>query len=39
MSVERLRDALGPPPPDIAGAAKRLGISEDALRAAMGAPR
>jgi hypothetical protein len=38
VSPERLREALGPPPPDFAGAARKLGVSIDALREAMGPP-
>jgi len=39
ISVQKLRDALGPPPPDLVGAAGRLGISMDALRSALDAAR
>ena len=35
VSVEQLRDALGPPPPDFQQAAQKLGISEQRLRDAM----
>jgi hypothetical protein len=35
ISVDRLRDALGPPPPDFASAAQKLGISEQRLRQVM----
>jgi hypothetical protein len=35
ISADRLREALGPPPPDFAHAAQTLGISEQALRDAM----
>lgn len=42
ISPERLREALGPPPPDFGRAAQELGISEQTLRDAMheaGAPQ
>ncbi|HEV2212202.1 MAG TPA: hypothetical protein VGS99_02535, partial [Gammaproteobacteria bacterium] len=35
ISAERLRQALGPPPPNFAQAAQQLGISEQALRNAL----
>jgi hypothetical protein len=35
VSVDALRDAVGPPPPDIARAARVLGLDEQALRRAM----
>lgn len=38
IAEARLRQALGPPPPDLAAAAQRLGIAEPALRRALGAP-
>lgn len=38
ISPQTLREALGPPPPDLAAAAQRLGIPEERLRAALGAP-
>ncbi len=38
VSVEVLRDALGPPPPDIKGAAQKLGVSESQLNQALGRP-
>ena len=38
ISVDALREALGPPPPDIGVASNKLGISVDALRRAMGLP-
>ena len=39
ISVDTLRQALGPPPPDLAAAAKQLGITEQQLRDALGAPQ
>ena len=36
VDVETLRQAVGPPPPDFAGAAQQLGIPEDKIRAAFG---
>ena len=38
VSVEVLRDALGPPPPDIKAAAQKLGVSESQLNQALGRP-
>ena len=38
VSVEVLRDALGPPPPDIRAAAQKLGVSESQLNQALGRP-
>tara|TARA_B100000508_G_C11435872_1_gene265982 strand:- start:260 stop:1258 length:999 start_codon:yes stop_codon:yes gene_type:complete len=38
VSVEVLRDALGPPPPDIKDAAQKLGVSESQLNQALGRP-
>ena len=38
VSVEVLRDALGPPPPDIRVAAQKLGVSESQLNQALGRP-
>ena len=38
VSVEVLRDALGPPPPDIKTAAQKLGVSESQLNQALGKP-
>jgi len=38
VSVEVLRDALGPPPPDIRVAAQKLGVSESQLNHALGRP-
>ena len=38
VSVEVLRDALGPPPPDIKLAAQKLGVSESQLNQALGRP-
>ena len=38
VSVEVLRDALGPPPPDIKDAAQKLGVSESRLNQALGRP-
>lgn len=38
ISPETLRDALGPPPPDLQHAASVLGISVETLRSALGAP-
>ena len=38
VSVEVLRDALGPPPPDIKAAAQKLGVSEAQLNQALGRP-
>jgi len=38
VSVEVLRDALGPPPPDIKAAAQKLGVSESHLNQALGRP-
>ena len=38
VSVEELRDALGPPPPDIKDAAQKLGVSESQLNQALGRP-
>ena len=38
VSVEVLRDALGPPPPDIKAAAQKLGVSESRLNQALGRP-
>ena len=38
VSVEVLRDALGPPPPDIKAAAQKLGVSESQLNHALGRP-
>jgi len=38
VSVEVLRDALGPPPPDIKVAAQKLGVSESQLNQALGRP-
>ena len=37
-SVDVLRDALGPPPPDIKAAAQKLGVSEAQLNQALGRP-
>jgi hypothetical protein len=36
ITVQALRDALGPPPPNLAAAAQKLGITEQALRDALG---
>ena len=38
VSVKVLRDALGPPPPDIKAAAQKLGVSESQLNQALGRP-
>jgi hypothetical protein len=38
VSVQQLREALGPPPPDLAGAARKLGISIEKLRQALPPP-
>ena len=38
VSVEVLRDALGPPPPNIKAAAQKLGVSESQLNQALGRP-
>jgi len=38
VRVEVLRDALGPPPPDIRVAAQKLGVSESQLNQALGRP-
>jgi hypothetical protein len=38
ISVERLREALGPPPPDVEGAARKLGIPVETLREALPPP-
>ena len=38
VSVEVLRDALGPPPPAIKDAAQKLGVSESQLNQALGRP-
>ena len=38
VSVKVLRDALGPPPPDIRAAAQKLGVSESQLNQALGRP-
>ena len=38
VSVEVLRDALGPPPPDIKAAAQKLGVSESQLNQALERP-
>jgi hypothetical protein len=38
ISPEELRDALGPPPPDLRAAARKLGIPLDTLRSAFGPP-
>jgi len=38
VTVEALRDALGPPPPDTKSAARKLGISESQLNQALGRP-
>ena len=38
VSVEALREALGPPPPDTKSAARKLGISESQLNQALGRP-
>lgn len=38
ISEAQLREALGPPPPDLQAAAARLGISEARLREALGVP-
>ena len=38
VSVDVLRDVLGPPPPDIKAAAQKLGVSEAQLNQALGRP-
>ena len=38
VSVDVLRDVLGPPPPDIEAAAQKLGVSEAPLNQALGRP-
>jgi len=38
VSVQTLRRALGPPPPDLSAVASRLGVPLDALRSALGRP-
>ncbi|MGA8259532.1 MAG: YHYH protein [Arenicellales bacterium] len=38
ISPEKLREALGPPPPDLRGAARKLGVPLETLRAAVGPP-
>jgi hypothetical protein len=38
VSVDDLREAVGPPPPDIEGASRKLGIPADKLREALGVP-
>ena len=38
VNVEALRDALGPPPPNIKAAAQLLGVSESQLNQALGRP-
>lgn len=38
ISVQRLREALGPPPPDLSATAEKIGVSEEQLREALGVP-
>jgi hypothetical protein len=38
VSPQELREALGPPPPDLRAAAQKLGVSVQALRDALGPP-
>jgi len=38
VDLEELRDALGPPPPDVEAAAKKLGIDAEKIREAMAVP-
>ena len=38
ISLDSLRQALGPPPPDLPATAAKLGVSEPALKAALGVP-
>ena len=38
VDLKELRDALGPPPPDVEAAAKKLGIDAEKIREAMAVP-
>jgi hypothetical protein len=38
VDLKELQDALGPPPPDVEAAAKKLGIDAEKIREAMAAP-
>jgi hypothetical protein len=38
ISLKELQEALGPPPPDIEGASRKLGIDAEKIRAAMAVP-